>query len=189
MPVIEGKANFVHIKNTEEYRGKDTGTFSMLMTLNETDAQTFENRGVRLKPYGEPPEQIIQRKFKSNYPVKIIDSEGVDIRAVSEFIHQQQTDFILTNEQTEDYLDEDEEAREAAREAIREAAIEAATAAAVKEYGKSAVDLALADEIPSGVFRVSFKYGASHPVHGVPVYMDGIRILEVEGVAGVDPAL
>jgi len=163
MPVIEGKANFVHIKNTEEYRGKDTGAYTVLVTLNETDAQTFENMGVRLKPYGEPPEQIVQRKFKSNYPVKIIDSKGVDIRAVSEFILEQQS---------EDNLDE-----------------EAAIAAAVEQYGQSAVDLALADEIPSGVFRVSFKYGASHPVHGVPVYMDGIRILEVEGVAGVDPAL
>jgi hypothetical protein len=162
MPVIEGKANFVHVKQTEEFQGKDTGRFSVLMTLSDTDAQTFENMGVRLKPFGEPPEQIMQRKFNSNFPVKLITNDGVDIRAVSDFIVEQQS---------EDNLDE-----------------EAAIAAAVQEYGQSAVDLALADEVPSGNFRVSFECGKMHPVHGVPVYMNGIRILQADS-ASVDPAL
>lgn len=162
MPVIEGKANFVHVKQTEEFQGKDTGRFSVLMTLSDADAQTFENMGVRLKPFGEPPEQIIQRKFNSNFPVKLITNDGVDIRAVSDFIVEQQS---------EDNLDE-----------------EAAIAAAVQEYGQSAVDLALADEVPSGNFRVSFEFGKMHPVHGVPVYMNGIRILQADS-ASVDPAL
>jgi hypothetical protein len=162
MPVIEGKANFVHVKQTEEFQGKDTGRFSVLMTLSDTDAQTFENMGVRLKPFGEPPEQIMQRKFNSNFPVKLITNDGVDIRAVSDFIVEQQS---------EDNLDE-----------------EAAIAAAVQEYGQSAVDLALADEVPSGNFRVSFEFGKMHPVHGVPVYMNGIRILQADS-ASVDPAL
>jgi len=162
MPVIEGKANFVHVKQTEEFQGKDTGRFSVLMTLSDTDAQTFENMGVRLKPFGEPPEQIMQRKFNSNFPVKLITNDGVDIRAVSDFIVEQQA---------EDNLDE-----------------EAAIAAAVQEYGQSAVDLALADEVPSGNFRVSFEFGKMHPVHGVPVYMNGIRILQADS-ASVDPAL
>jgi hypothetical protein len=162
MPVIEGKANFVHVKQTEEFQGKDTGRFSVLMTLSDTDAQTFENMGVRLKPFGEPPEQIMQRKFNSNFPVKLITNDGVDIRAVSDFIVEQQS---------EDNLDE-----------------EAAIAAAVQEYGQSAVDLALADEVPSGNFRVSFEFGKMHPLHGVPVYMNGIRILQADS-ASVDPAL
>jgi len=162
MPVIEGKANFVHVKQTEEFQGKDTGRFSVLMTLSDTDAQTFENMGVRLKPFGEPPEQIMQRKFNSNFPVKLITNDGVDIRAVSDFIVEQQS---------EDNLDE-----------------EAAIAAAVQEYGQAAVDLALADEVPSGNFRVSFEFGKMHPLHGVPVYMNGIRILQADS-ASVDPAL
>lgn len=166
MPVIEGKANFVHVKQTEEFQGKDTGRFSVLMTLSDTDAQTFENMGVRLKPFGEPPEQIMQRKFNSNFPVKLITNDGVDIRAVSDFIVEQQA---------EDNLDE-------------EAAIAAAIAAAVQEYGQTAVDLALADEVPSGNFRVSFEFGKMHPLHGVPVYMNGIRILQADS-ASVDPAL
>jgi hypothetical protein len=173
MPVIEGKANFVKLKNTNDWQGKDTGTYSVLMTLNETDAKTFENMGVLVKPYGVPPDQVLQRKFKSKFPVKILDREGVDIRAVSEFILDKQRELVSENDAIEDG-----------------AAKEEATAAAVEEYGQNAVDLALADEIPSGVFRVSFKYGSNpHPVHGVPVYMDGIRILESEGVSGVDPAL
>jgi len=162
MPVIEGKANFVHVKQTEEFQGKDTGRFSVLMTLSDADAQTFENMGVRLKPFGQPPEQIMQRKFNSNFPVKLITNDGVDIRAVSDFIVEQQA---------EDNLDE-----------------EAAIAAAVQEYGQAAVDLALADEVPSGNFRVSFEFGKMHPLHGVPVYMNGIRILQADS-ASVDPAL
>ena len=162
MPVIEGKANFVHVKQTEEFQGKDTGRFSVLMTLSDADAQTFENMGVRLKPFGEPPEQIMQRKFNSNFPVKLITNDGVDIRAVSDFIVEQQA---------EDNLDE-----------------EAAIAAAVQEYGQAAVDLALADEVPGGSFRVSFEFGKMHPLHGVPVYMNGIRILQADS-ASVDPAL
>ncbi len=162
MPVIEGKANFVHVKQTEEFQGKDTGRFSVLMTLSDADAQTFENMGVRLKPFGEPPEQIMQRKFNSNFPVKLITNDGVDIRSVSDFIVEQQA---------EDNLDE-----------------EAAIAAAVQEYGQAAVDLALADEVPGGSFRVSFEFGKMHPVHGVPVYMNGIRILQADS-ASVDPAL
>lgn len=162
MPVIEGKANFVHVKQTEEFQGKDTGRFSVLMTLSDADAQTFENMGVRLKPFGEPPEQTMQRKFNSNFPVKLITNDGVDIRAVSDFIVEQQS---------EDNLDE-----------------EAAIAAAVQEYGQAAVDLALADEVPSGNFRVSFEFGKMHPLHGVPVYMNGIRILQADS-ASVDPAL
>jgi hypothetical protein len=170
MPVIEGKANFVHVKQTEEFQGKDTGRFSVLMTLSDTDAQTFENMGVRLKPFGEPPEQIMQRKFNSNFPVKLITNDGVDIRAVSDFIVEQQVE-----QQAGDNLDEEE-------------ALAAAIAAAVQEYGQAAVDLALAEEIPSGNFRVSFEFGKMHPVHGVPVYMNGIRILQADS-ASVDPAL
>jgi hypothetical protein len=94
--------------------------------------------------------------------VKLITNDGVDIRAVSDFIVEQQA---------EDNLDE-----------------EAAIAAAVQEYGQTAVDLALADEVPSGNFRVSFEFGKMHPLHGVPVYMNGIRILQADS-ASVDPAL
>lgn len=162
MPVIEGKANFVHIKNTEEFQGKDTGRFSALITLSDDDAKTFESMGVRLKAFGEPPEQIMQRKFNSNFPVKIIDRNGVDIRAVSEFISGQQANTDI---------DQD-----------------GAISAAVQEFGQEAVDLAVADELPSGNFRVSFEFGKMHPVHGVPVYMNGIRILQADS-ASVDPAL
>jgi len=44
-------------------------------------------------------------------------------------------------------------------------------------------------DIPAGsTVRISYKYGDEHPVYGVPVYMDGIRVLEM-GAAGVDSAL
>ena len=125
MAVIEGKAMFVNIKETEVYEGKDTGRYTVTLTLNDETSNELSSKGVRLKSYGEGSDAILQRKFASKYPVRVIDAEGEPI----------------------------------------------------------------AGDIPSGsTVRISYKYGNEHPVYGVPVYMDGIRVLEM-GAAGVDSAL
>ena len=125
MAVIEGKAMFVNIKETEVYEGKDTGRYTVTLTLNDETSNELASKGVRLKSYGEGDDAILQRKFASKFPVRVIDAEGDPI----------------------------------------------------------------AGDIPSGsTVRISYKYGNEHPVYGVPVYMDGIRVLEM-GAAGVDAAL
>jgi len=125
MAVIEGKAMFVNIKETEVYEGKDTGRYTVTLTLNDETSNELSSKGVRLKSYGEGADAILQRKFASKYPVRVIDAEGEPI----------------------------------------------------------------AGDVPSGsTVRISYKYGNEHPVYGVPVYMDGIRVLEM-GAAGVDAAL
>jgi len=125
MAVIEGKAMFVNIKETEVYEGKDTGRYTVTLTLNDEASNELSSKGVRLKSYGEGADAILQRKFASKYPVRVIDAEGEPI----------------------------------------------------------------AGDVPSGsTVRISYKYGNEHPVYGVPVYMDGIRVLEM-GAAGVDSAL
>ncbi len=125
MAIIEGKAMFVNIKETEVYEGKDTGRYTVTLTLNDETSNELSSKGVRLKSYGEGSDAILQRKFASKYPVRVIDAEGEPI----------------------------------------------------------------AGDVPSGsTVRISYKYGNEHPVYGVPVYMDGIRVLEM-GAAGVDSAL
>jgi len=125
MAVIEGKAMFVNIKETEVYEGKDTGRYTVTLTLNDETSNELSSKGVRVKSYGEGSDAILQRKFASKYPVRVIDAEGEPI----------------------------------------------------------------AGDVPSGsTVRISYKYGNEHPVYGVPVYMDGIRVLEM-GAAGVDSAL
>ena len=125
MAVIEGKAMFVNVKATEVYEGKDTGRYTVTLTLNDETADELSKKGVRLKSYGEGAAAILQRKFASKFPVRVIDAEGETFSG----------------------------------------------------------------DIPSGsTVRISYKYGDEHPVYGVPVYMDGIRVLEM-GAAGVDAAL
>ena len=125
MAVIEGKAMFVNVKATEVYEGKDTGRYTVTLTLNDETADELSKKGVRLKSYGERADAILQRKFASKFPVRVIDAEGETFSG----------------------------------------------------------------DIPSGsTVRISYKYGDEHPVYGVPVYMDGIRVLEM-GAAGVDAAL
>ncbi len=125
MAVIEGKAQFINVKETEVYEGKDTGRYTVTLTLNDDTSNELSSKGVRLKSYGEGSEAIMQRKFASKYPVRVIDAEG-------------------------------------------------------ELFG---------GDIPAGsTVRISYKYGDEHPVYGVPVYMDGSRVLEM-GAAGVDAAL
>ena len=125
MAVIEGKAMFVNINETEVYEGKDTGRYTVTLTLNDETSNELSSKGVRLKSYGEGADAVLQRKFASKFPVRVIDAEGETISG----------------------------------------------------------------DFPSGsTVRISYKYGDEHPVYGVPVYMDGIRVLEM-GAAGVDAAL
>ena len=116
---------FVNVKATEVYEGKDTGRYTVTLTLNDETADELSKKGVRLKSYGEGADAILQRKFASKFPVRVIDAEGEPFSG----------------------------------------------------------------DIPYGsTVRISYKYGDEHPVYGVPVYMDGIRVLEM-GAAGVYAAL
>jgi hypothetical protein len=125
MAVMEGKAQFIWLKSTEVFEGKDTGRYTLTLTLDDESANELSSKGVRLKSYGDGSDAIMQRKFATRYPVRVIDAEGEPF----------------------------------------------------------------AGDIPSGsTVRISYKYGDEHPVYGVPVYMDGIRVLEM-GAAGVDAAL
>jgi hypothetical protein len=125
MAVIEGAAQFVNLKETEVYQGKDTGRYSVVLTLDDAAASELSGKGVRLRPYGEGDSAIMQRKFASRFEVKVIDAEGEPYKG----------------------------------------------------------------DIPRGSsVRISYTYGDEHPVYGVPVYMNAVRVLEL-GEAGIDAEL
>jgi len=125
MAVIEGLAQFINVRETEVYQGKDTGRYTVTLTLDDAQANELSSKGVQLRSYGEGDAAIMQRKFASIFEIKVIDAEGEKYEG----------------------------------------------------------------DIPRGSkVRISYKYGDEHPVYGVPVYMDAVRVLE-EGQAGIDAAL
>ena len=113
--MIEGVVAFSNVTKHDVYQGKDTGNFTLTITMGPKEASILEGAGVVIKDY----EGKSQRKFKSQFPVDIIDTEDAPITG---------------------------------------------------------------RELPYGTkVRVLYAYGPAHPEHGVPVYMNKIRVLEMGG--------
>lgn len=73
MATVEGKVAFANLDAHEIYNGKDTGYFSVVITLDEQNAKKLEDAGVHLREYKNVP----QRKFKTQYKnFKVIDADG-----------------------------------------------------------------------------------------------------------------
>lgn len=68
---VEGVVAFSNLTQHDVYQGKDTGNYTLTITLDPQAAQALENQGVKLKDYNGTP----QRKFKSQYKVGLIDAE------------------------------------------------------------------------------------------------------------------
>ena len=61
--VSTGIAAFVNLTETESYNGKDTGAYTVTLTLDDDEAKKLEKMGVNLKEYKNQK----QRKFKTTY--------------------------------------------------------------------------------------------------------------------------
>jgi len=61
--VATGIAAFVNLTETETYNGKDTGAYTVTLTLDDDEAKKLEKMGVNLKEYKNQK----QRKFKTTY--------------------------------------------------------------------------------------------------------------------------
>lgn len=72
MAVIEGIVNFSNITEHDVFNGKDTGAYTMTVTISDEDADTLATKGVKIREY----QGNKQRKFKSKYDVKAFDAEG-----------------------------------------------------------------------------------------------------------------
>jgi hypothetical protein len=69
--VVTGKVAFSNLTEHEQYRGQSTNKYSLVVTLDEAEAQKLADLGVRLKDY----EGVAQRKFTSQFSVQVIDLE------------------------------------------------------------------------------------------------------------------
>jgi hypothetical protein len=73
MSVITGKVAFANLTETEKYNGTDTGKYSVVLALDEADAERLANEGVKLKTY----KNVAQRKFATKFnDIQIIDNDG-----------------------------------------------------------------------------------------------------------------
>jgi hypothetical protein len=70
--VSVGEVAFSNLKECDVYKGKSTGRYSVVITMDGAQASTLEDMGVRIKQYKEKQ----QRKFSTQWQIPVIDMEG-----------------------------------------------------------------------------------------------------------------
>tara|TARA_R110000822_G_scaffold33694_2_gene95875 strand:+ start:938 stop:1330 length:393 start_codon:yes stop_codon:yes gene_type:complete len=78
MSVTEGTVAFSNLSTTEFYNGKDTGKFSIVITMEEDARDQLENAGIKTKEYEDKNSKIhLQRKFVTQYDnFDVVDVDG-----------------------------------------------------------------------------------------------------------------
>jgi hypothetical protein len=72
MSVLTGSVAFANLDEHEMYQGQSTGKFSVVLTLDATNAALLTEAGVKLREYDGSQ----QRKFASKFAVDIVDLDG-----------------------------------------------------------------------------------------------------------------
>ena len=76
--VVNGEVAFSNLTEHDTYNGKSTGNYTLTVTLEDADARKLEDMGVIVKQYkkkdSDEPVKL-QRKFKSQYHVPVVDAE------------------------------------------------------------------------------------------------------------------
>ena len=70
--VLEGTVAFENLTEHEMYNGQSTGKFSLVLSLDEADAESLDAAGIKLREY----EGTKQRKFSTKYEVPVLDASG-----------------------------------------------------------------------------------------------------------------
>ena len=74
--ITEGIANFVNLTETEFFNVKDTGKYSIMLTIEDDQVSTLEDAGVTVKEYKNQK----QRKFVTQYDgFQVVDTDGESI--------------------------------------------------------------------------------------------------------------
>jgi hypothetical protein len=69
--MVAGVVAFSNLTKHDFYNGKDTGNFTLTITMDEANASVLEDLGVQVKDYKDKK----QRKFKSQFNVPVIDMD------------------------------------------------------------------------------------------------------------------
>ena len=80
MSVVNGVVAFSDLDAHEIYNGQSTGKFSIVLTLEDTEAEKLEKNGIKLKMY----KNQAQRKFTTKFEdFAVIDNEGEPVSRAS----------------------------------------------------------------------------------------------------------
>ena len=74
--ITEGVVAFSNLSETEKYNGQDTGKFSIVINMDESEAEKLTAEGVNVKEYKNQPQRKFVTKFP-NFPVLNADGETV----------------------------------------------------------------------------------------------------------------
>ena len=74
--VANGVVAFSNLTETEFYQGKDTGRYSLVLTLDDKQRSKLVDMGVNVKEY----EGNGQRKFASKFNVQVVDLNDEPVR-------------------------------------------------------------------------------------------------------------
>ena len=69
--IVEGDVAFSNVTKHESYMGQSTNSYTVTVTLNDSEAKKLAEKGVKLKDY----EGTMQRKFRSKYDIRVVDTE------------------------------------------------------------------------------------------------------------------
>jgi hypothetical protein len=73
MSVITGKVAFANLTEHEVFNGQSTGKYSVVLTLEDDEADKLQSEGIKIKTYKNQP----QRKFTTKYEdITVVDAEG-----------------------------------------------------------------------------------------------------------------
>ena len=71
--ITEGVVAFSNLSETERYNGQDTGKYSIVITMEQDEADKLTAEGVNVKEYKNQP----QRKFVTKFPqFSVLDAAG-----------------------------------------------------------------------------------------------------------------
>jgi len=73
MSVITGKVAFANLTEHEVFNGQSTGKYSVVLTLEDDEADKLQAEGIKIKTYKNQP----QRKFTTKYDdITVVDVDG-----------------------------------------------------------------------------------------------------------------
>jgi len=73
MSVINGTVAFANLDEHEVFNGQSTGKYSVVVSLDDAEAQKLEAEGVKIKTYKDQPQRKFTTKFED---FTVIDNEG-----------------------------------------------------------------------------------------------------------------
>jgi hypothetical protein len=73
MSVVNGTVAFANLTEHEVFNGQSTGKYSVVVSLDDAEAQKLESEGVKIKTYKDQPQRKFTTKFED---FTVIDNEG-----------------------------------------------------------------------------------------------------------------